>query len=465
MFFCIVWTGQLKAQGVDVIFWMDNSASIDATEWTNMSASTKTLIDKVLSCNPNNRAAVVHYGASGFNSSNSKIYIESDFSNNVTAVQSFVRRSSNVGDNDFAPRSLMLIGNALDNISNTSIVSPQKQLNKLSTNKLVIFLFTDANRLAMSSQLVSPGPNPFDVYNVFKSTRQATFVVLHADAIPESQAASAAIASTGGSYNGDVEANSGDPQGSGTKPRKAIMSSSFDISSIDISTITNDICRSCAPTVKINAVTPPSQSVCLNGTAQSLVSDATGTGTLNYQWFSNTINSTIGGTPISGANSANYNPPTAVAGTLYYYVVVSDSYCEGNSTSSVISVTVDATIMCGCYKDPITTPSGSRLPTKAGISALGRGGAGGADNWPMVRNGGWIALESKTKGFVVNRVAFSDADNDPATPEVPVGIISDNFVEGMMVYDTTNKCLKIYTVKNGGTDYAWYCVVTPACPD
>ena len=111
---------------------------------------------------------------------------------------------------------------------------------------------------------------------------------------------------------------------------------------------------------------------------------------------------------------------------------------------------------CYCYK-PGATTGGSTLDTKVGITALGRAGATDADNWPMARKGGWIALESKTKGFVPNRVAFSGGN--------PVGIVTSNFVEGMMVYDTTNKCLKVYTLKDGDSAMAWHCVTTQACPD
>jgi hypothetical protein len=103
-----------------------------------------------------------------------------------------------------------------------------------------------------------------------------------------------------------------------------------------------------------------------------------------------------------------------------------------------------------CYKDAATL--GTVLETKHGITALGRAGSGNADNWPMVRKGAWTALEAKTKGFVPNRVPFDGSGN-------PVGIISSNFVEGMMVYDTTNNCLKIYN----GT--AWKCYTTQTCPD
>ena len=96
-----------------------------------------------------------------------------------------------------------------------------------------------------------------------------------------------------------------------------------------------------------------------------------------------------------------------------------------------------------CSKLPVTN-AGTQLPSNHGITALGRAGADNS-NWPMVRQSAWTVLEAKTKGFVVNRVA------NPATDIA-------NPVEGMMVFDTTSQCLKIYN----GT--VWSCYSTPACP-
>ena len=366
-----VFTTRIKAQGVDVIFWIDNSGSIITSEWNSISNSTKSLIDEVLGCNTNNRVAIVHYAAnSGFPSS-SKIFIETNFTNNATTAKNFVRRGGNSGTHalqmgtyDFADIALGLIGNALDGNANANIISTQTTLTRNPNNRLVVFLFTDALRsLDGGSRLVpSTGMNPFAVYNQFKIDRNSTFVVLHAPSEGGASAdifahgAAAAIASVGGNYNGAIDPNAGDPQGNGTKPRKAVMSNTFDISTLNIETIADNICRSCAPTVVINAVTPPVQNVCFNSTALPLVADAVGTGTLSYQWYSNTTNSTTGGTLISGATSSSYNPPTSSAGTKYYYVVVSDSYCEGKSTSAVVSVNVNS------------VGSGSAAPTVQNLS-------------------------------------------------------------------------------------------------
>lgn len=122
----------------------------------------------------------------------------------------------------------------------------------------------------------------------------------------------------------------------------------------------------------------------------------------------------------------------------------------GGDVGQGIGGAYDATVnSCYCFKFPVTN-AGVTIPSKYGITSLGRAGAGNS-NWPMVRQSAWMVLEAKTKGFVVNRLAFDASGN-------PVGIAAANFVEGMMVYDTTNNCLKIY---NGSV---WSCYSTPACP-
>ena len=156
------------------------------------------------------------------------------------------------------------------------------------------------------------------------------------------------------------------------------------------------------------------------------------------------------------------NDSSAVGEGVYWPFFFNASTNTYNIAGAPVLVAID--YLCACYK-PGATTGGAVLDTKVGISALGRAGATDADNWPMIRKGGHIALESKTKAFVPNRVAFSDADNNASTPDVPVGIAPANFVEGMMVYDTTNKCMKLYTSMDNGLSYAWYCISTPTCPD
>lgn len=109
-----------------------------------------------------------------------------------------------------------------------------------------------------------------------------------------------------------------------------------------------------------------------------------------------------------------------------------------------------------CYLPGAT--AGDELDTFLGISSFGRAGNINQDKWPMVRKGAWLVLESKTKGFVLNRVSFNALG-------LPIGIPEDNFVEGMLVYDTTNNCLKMYTSNNKGVSYGWHSIERQFCPE
>ena len=81
------------------------------------------------------------------------------------------------------------------------------------------------------------------------------------------------------------------------------------------------------------------------GTAVALTVEASVTdgGEITYQWYSNSVNSTEGGSEISGATEASYTPSTAGIGTTYYYVIATNTLEGGaaSATSSVAAVTVE----------------------------------------------------------------------------------------------------------------------------
>jgi hypothetical protein len=82
----------------------------------------------------------------------------------------------------------------------------------------------------------------------------------------------------------------------------------------------------------------------LNGEAEALAIDASVSdgGTLSYQWYRNNVDSNGGGTVIDGAVEANYIPQTTEPGTIYYYVVVTNTVGDGIqlTTSATKCVTV-----------------------------------------------------------------------------------------------------------------------------
>jgi len=93
---------------------------------------------------------------------------------------------------------------------------------------------------------------------------------------------------------------------------------------------------------------PEDKYVTIGGSAQlSVVAQSADNGSLSYQWYVNTENSTANGTPVSGGTNASYYAPTDEVGTKYYYVVVTNTNNNVNGAttaqkvSSVAQVTVN----------------------------------------------------------------------------------------------------------------------------
>ncbi|MFA5046103.1 MAG: PKD domain-containing protein, partial [Paludibacter sp.] len=68
---------------------------------------------------------------------------------------------------------------------------------------------------------------------------------------------------------------------------------------------------------------PVSSTICEGDVPADLsVTYVNGVGVPTYQWYTNTINSTVGGTAITGAMNATYTPPVLTVGTVYYYCTI-----------------------------------------------------------------------------------------------------------------------------------------------
>jgi PKD repeat protein len=85
------------------------------------------------------------------------------------------------------------------------------------------------------------------------------------------------------------------------------------------------------------------QELCENTIPQDLEIVASGgIGNYNYQWFSNTVDSNTGGTPIAGATNSTFNPPTGAAGTFFYYCEVTQDSSGCSATSSTFQVIINS---------------------------------------------------------------------------------------------------------------------------
>ena len=183
-------------------------------------------------------------------------------------------------------------------------------------------------------------------------------------------------------------------------------------------------------------------------------------------------NGTINGTPaqiISTSAAANGVPQLVNNAGNNLNASTNPSNLAGvadntDSTSDVgqgIGDSQDNTInSCKCYKSPST--DSNTYPTNHGITAFNRAGEDN-QNWPMVRQSGWTALEASTKGFVINRMPASTIGVNAGEPVDGSGTaVITSPISGMMFYDTTNDCLKINV---DGTRSGWKCFNNQSCPD
>lgn len=241
----IAWNSlNAQAGGSDYIIVLDNGSSMTSQRFASMKLGATKLIQKLLSCNPHNRVAVVHYGTGIYNTTNTtynpKIYIEYDFSGSTFMTQLIERRLDN---GDHFHEALGIIGDALDGNSNADIVSPQTTLNNNPSTPLKIVVFTDSERntgnLNFGSYLVNYNyptlntPEAFRNVTDFKISRKAKFAVIHVSPDIKATEAAASIASEGGTYSGAVETNIDDPD-YGAPTRHYYPRASFDMSISDV---------------------------------------------------------------------------------------------------------------------------------------------------------------------------------------------------------------------------------------
>jgi hypothetical protein len=159
------------------------------------------------------------------------------------------------------------------------------------------------------------------------------------------------------------------------------------------------------------------------------------------------LNSYLGSQPPLGsviqwknASGVVVPDPTDVTVAGKYTVSFFSDLYGCSSPSATLTVTFDATCAV-CYKPALTT--GTTEAIKTIISTLDRTAV--PRDYANSRTGTLI-LESKEKGLVLTRIA---------SPETAITAP----VEGMIVYDTINKVIKLY---NGTT---WKAMTQQACPD
>jgi hypothetical protein len=175
--------------------------------------------------------------------------------------------------------------------------------------------------------------------------------------------------------------------------------------------------------VAISSQSTATQTRCISLAFTPITVTATGVG-LTYQWYSNTTASTIGGTSLAAANGAetdSYTPQSTVAGTLYYYCVVSGT-CGTAVTSAVSGAFIT--------NNPISNASCGAIVTRWNLATAGSGATqlsigtatSGIVNYYWQQVTGGTATGSGT--FSGNTLTITDL---PSGATIRLGIYPTNF--------------------------------------
>lgn len=200
---------------IDVLFILDNSGSIDFTEFVTMQNLIASSVAQIQTAYSNAWFGSVHYSSTWYNGGayGDLLYVENDFAPSLGSVN-----RQFFGNDELDPT----LANVIDALNHTPNINLRPTntswLNRRPGSNLLIVLFTDAvpNVYPAGSSML-----PYTNSCLLKQApHNASITVVHLEpTIPGVDAVSAAIASPGGTWTGVTGSNGCDP---GTLPRQYI---------------------------------------------------------------------------------------------------------------------------------------------------------------------------------------------------------------------------------------------------
>ncbi|MEI6585652.1 MAG: PKD-like domain-containing protein, partial [Sediminibacterium sp.] len=192
------------------------------------------------------------------------------------------------------------------------------------------------------------------------------------------------------------------------------------------------------------------QSTCLNGSFTNLsVAASTGSGSISkYEWYSNTSNSTSGGTLVAthtiSTSTDNYTPLATAVGTLYYYVIVYNT--NGCTTTSNASAPIVVNDLPSFVVQPANTNQAVCLNTATtNLSVTASAGSGTIATYTWYQSATNAAIGNSA--WTVAATHTSTATTDTYTP--PNNTIGTMYY--YVVVTNSNGCVKSSTASGSVT--------------
>ena len=216
---------------------------------------------------------------------------------------------------------------------------------------------------------------------------------------------------------------------------------------------------------------------CKGATVTPLTVVAKGNDTnYTYQWYQNSTNSTVGATPILGANAASYTPSTDRIGTTYYFVKVANDAGCNTEESNIIPVTVKESLTITQQPSNATYCEGETVLNPFKVVATGDGLTyEWFENTSPIIHGG-ISTGVTTNTYTPNTsstgityyycVVKDNCGNEERTIPVRVTInkktvISQAPVGATYCQNETVRPLSVVAEGSGTLQYKWYQTTTP----
>lgn len=222
-----------------------------------------------------------------------------------------------------------------------------------------------------------------------------------------------------------------------------------------------------APTEILSQNLAP-QTICFGSNFTSISITAKGTGTLTFQWYTNTVANNTTGTAIPSTNSPSYTPSSSTVGTTYYYAIVS-STCGPDQTSSISGAftvnplptptftTAPAAPVCVGASTTYTTQLGQSNYVWSGFGTSGTdynitsGGIGSSNNSVTVT---WLTSGSKNISVSYTDPngcsAVTSATNSLTVNPLPV----PTFIAAPAAPVCAGSSVT-YTTQSGQSNYTW----------
>ena len=188
---------------LDVLFILDNSGSMDPTEFGNMRTMVTSSIAQIQTAYSNAQYGVIHYsGTCG-----EKIFMEHDFKQ-AGAVFPILRRFPPEHNDDLNVALLNTL-KALNHLPNVNLrPTPISYLNQRNGSNLWIIVFTDGFQGSSNGGCTTSALLPYTGSIMLKQTKNAKFTVVHLNSNAQGvNSICSAIASPGGTYNGPTDNN------------------------------------------------------------------------------------------------------------------------------------------------------------------------------------------------------------------------------------------------------------------